>query len=105
MLVLFIFGYMFHKLASTYDKNPWIWALVGAGSYILIQLLVGFIIEAMYAVELIPMISDIMVNVIAIGISSGLVFLGYRFLKKKWDLEDTRFDLNGRDEINNIGKN
>lgn len=96
---------MFYKLASTYDKNPWIWAIVGAGSYILIQLLVGFIIGAMYAIELIPVMSEMTVNLIAIGISSGLVFLGYRFLKKKWDTEDTRFEIHRTDEINNIGKN
>lgn len=102
MIVLVVFGFMFYKLASSYDKSPWIWALVGAGSYILIQLLVGFIIGALYGLELIPVMSEIVVNIIAIGISSGLVYFGYRFLKNKWDAEDTRFDSH---QINEIGKN
>lgn len=105
MIVLFVFGYMFHKLASTYGKNAWIWALVGAGSYIAIQLLIGFVFGVLYAMDIVPDMSDIMLNILAVAVSSGVVYLGYRYLKNKWDSADTRFDIHRTDEINNIGRN
>ncbi|SMC76687.1 hypothetical protein [Moheibacter sediminis] len=104
MIVLFVFGFMFYKLAMGYDKNPWIWALVGAGSYIVIQLLINILVGFLSALNMIPEISGITLTIITVGVSSGSVYLGYRYLKNKWDEEDTRFDLHGRDEINNIGK-
>ncbi len=104
MIVLFVFGYTFYKLASTYGKNPWIWALVGAGSYIAIQLIMGFAIGALYAMDILPEMNEMTLNILAIIVSSGLVYLGYRYFQKKWDSEDTRFDINKRDEISEIGK-
>lgn len=105
MLVLFVFGYMFHKLATTYGKNPWIWALVGAGSYIAIQLIMGLAMGALYAMGILPVMNEMALNILGVLVSSGLVYLGYRYFQKKWDSEDTLFDINKRDEINNIGKN
>lgn len=104
MIVLFVFGYTFYKLASTYDKQPWLWAIVGAGSYIAIQLLLGVGIAALYTMGVLPVMNEMALNIAGVLIASAIVYFGYNYLKKKWEREDTRFDVNGRDEINNIGK-
>lgn len=101
MIVLFVFGYMFYKLAFNYDKNPWIWAVVGAASYIVIQLFIGFGVGVLYGLNILPTINETVVTIISVIVSSLLVYLGYRYLKNKWENEDTRF---GTTKIDEIGK-
>lgn len=103
MIVLFVFGFMFYKLANQFDKNPWIWAIVGAGSYVAIQLIISVIYGMLIFLGYVELYEkNFIYTLITIGTSSGLVYWGYHTIKKKWEVEDTRFDIN---QINEIGEN
>lgn len=101
MIVLFVFGYMFYKLAYNFDKSPWTWAVVGAASYIVIQLGLGFCIGLLYGMGVISTLNETAITIGGVIVSSLVVYLGYRYLKNKWEKEDTRFDAH---VIDNIGK-
>lgn len=102
MIVLFVFGYMFYKLAYQYDKNPWFWGLAGAASYIVLQLLMGAGVGVLhYGLGLFPSLNETVLNIVGVIISGLIVYMGYRYFKNKWAAEDTRFD---RNQINDIGK-
>lgn len=99
MIVLFVFGYVFYKLAFNFDKTPWVWALIGAGTYIVTQLLFSFFIGILYGLNVIPEVNEIVLTLFIVAVSSGAVYLLYRYMKSKWEKEDTRFDVNAIDGI------
>jgi len=79
MILLILFGVWFYNLAKKNNLNAVLWAIIGAGSYIVGQLLAGVVV-GMFAPS---MINDD-VALIVIGLFSGLgaVLIAYLFLQQ-----------------------
>lgn len=99
MLVLIVFGFLFYRIAEQYSKNKWLWALVGAGSYVAIQFLFGILFGILLEFGMIDEPSGWIITLFLIAISGGATYFLYNYLKKKWEAEDNTFSRGSIDEI------
>jgi drug/metabolite transporter (DMT)-like permease len=101
MLVLFIFGLAFYKLAEQFHKKRWLWAVVGAVSYVILQLLIGAAYGILYELGIITFFDESVLNIGGVLVAGLLSFVFYMILKKKWTKEQMNAQ---KTEIEEIGQ-
>lgn len=103
ILLLFFIGKYFYKLAEEYDKNKWLFGLLGIVSYYTGTILSGFILG--FAIEIISPgyinnFNDVTIGLLTIPFGLLTCYILYHYLEKKWKREVPDKD----DFINQIGK-
>ncbi len=102
--VIFI-GKYFFKLAETYEKSKWGYAILGIVTFYATVFITGFI-YAMFYISSNPYateddISTIVITLLSIPIGLGVTYLLYYLLEKSWKKNFT----NEKPSIDDIGKN
>ena len=100
MILLFVFGFTFYRLAKQFNKNPWGWGFLGAAMFVAFQFIVGICFGILYEFAIINELEDRTLSILAAILSAIITYFIYAFLKKKWNKEDTSYNLN----IEDIGK-
>lgn len=100
MLVLFIFAFMYYRIAEQNEKNKWLWAAVGGLGYATIQFALSIFHALLFEMGIFNIGNPILITFIIIGISGGIMYFIYTRLRRKWESEDNRFST---DSINEIG--
>jgi len=88
LILLYWIGKSFYKLAETYDKNKWGFAILGiisfyAGSFIS-QFLIGVAIVLISGEEAIDNITDLQSGLIGLPFGLLTLWILHRVLKKSW---------------------
>lgn len=100
MLVLFLFAFIYYRIAEQFNKNRWLWAAVGGLGYAAIQFALSILYALLIELGFITIKNSTLVTVILIGISGGIMYFIYTRLRRKWESEDDTFS---GDSINEIG--
>jgi formate-dependent nitrite reductase membrane component NrfD len=105
--IIFIYyvGNYFYKLAAKFDKNKWLFAIIGLavyyGSTLFLGLIYGIILE-LTDNSISESTTETLILAIA-GLVAGLTacYFLHKFLENKWQLEAIE---NKKDGIDNIGQ-
>lgn len=98
--IFLFFGYLFYKLAKKYNKNPWMWTIIGSFSYLIIQFIVGIVFRFIKKTVLLSHLNGtILMDIIEIFIASLIIYFLYRFLNNKWKNKDSQLTKNQIDQI------
>lgn len=99
MLLAFAFIYLvgrtFYKLAEKYEKNKWLFAVLGVLSYYAGILIASFVLGVILALtnpEMLDTLSDNTATIIAIPVGALSCWGLYAFLKKSWREASTKVD-------------
>lgn len=91
IIIVIIAGARFFKLAYDYDKNQYLWGLIGISSIFIFQLLIGFIYGIVYArlnpYEPVAESTKQTLNIIGSLVSYLLTIILYFVLQFKWKKE------------------
>lgn len=74
MLVLFIFAFIYYRIAEQFNKNRWLWAAVGGLGYAAIQFELSIVHALLFELGFINIEYPILVTFIIIGISGGILY-------------------------------
>lgn len=105
MILFIVFAVMFFRLASKFEKNRLLWTSVGVLSFLIVVFCSGIMIGILNELGILSEIENKYVGYIGAFLGSIIVYFIHRYLKIKWEREDTRFHMHRMDEINNIGNN
>lgn len=89
MLLIIFVAIGFIGLARMHGKKPWIYALIGVGTAFVSQLMTGFVYGLIYhptAEEISA--SEMMINLLAAGVSIVVTILVYTILRRKAEREE-----------------
>lgn len=86
LLVALLLGWPFYNLAKKYQKNKWIWSILGVLSFYITQFIAVMIWFLCYYLQLIPNFnpSDIYITLAMVLISILGEVLFYQILRKRW---------------------
>jgi hypothetical protein len=101
-LFIYFIGKYFYELANQFNKNKWLFVILGILSYYSGAFIGGIIlglISLIFAIE-IDWDNQILMNAIAIPFGLGITYLLYFLLKRKWNSE-----IKLEDSIDDIGAN
>lgn len=102
LIFIYWIGKYFYQLAEEFNKNKWLFAILGVVVYYAAQLIVGILIGvlAMFFNWNIDFESNIQMALIGIPAGAGITYLFYFLLKRKWKSEK----IEVKDSIQDIGK-
>lgn len=102
LIFIYWIGKYFYQLAEEFNKNKWLFAILGVVVYYAAQLIVGVLIGvlAMFFNWNIDFESNIQMALIGIPAGAGITYLFYFLLERKWKSEK----IEVKDSIQDIGK-
>ena len=102
LILIYFVGRKFYELSDFYNRNKWLFAVLGGLCYFISVFVFGMILGFVDAVYGIGMNWDNTVFLSLIGLPVGLLmcYIFYNILDRKWKKED---EIN-KEEINDIGK-
>ncbi|MGX7666861.1 hypothetical protein [Flavobacterium pedocola] len=101
ILLIFSVGKYFYQLADNYNKNKWVYAILGVISYYAGQLIGGVILgvcSMAFDIE-VDWDDNVLMTVIGLPIGIATCWLFYYLLKKKWSKAVVE-----QDSIDDIGR-
>ena len=102
LLFIYFIGKYFYELANQFNKNKWLFVILGILSYYSGAFIGGIIlglISLIFSIE-IDWENQVLMNAIAIPFGFGITYLLYFLLKRKWNSE-----IKLEDSIDDIGAN
>ncbi|MGB1104057.1 MAG: hypothetical protein ACPG21_10570 [Crocinitomicaceae bacterium] len=86
LLAIYFIGKSFYDLALKYEKNKWVFAIIGAVTYFASLFLVGLIIGMLSVTSSFNLnnVSDIVLSLIAIPVGILFCVILYQILKSAW---------------------
>lgn len=103
ILFIYFIGKYFYELAKTYQKNKWLFAILGVVSYYVgsvVLLIPALFLTAIMFPEFVDNLSERDYGFLAIPFGIATCYLLYYILKKQWS-RGINFQA---EEIDNIGK-
>lgn len=101
IVFIYFIGKYFYELAISFNKNKWVYAVLGVLSYYGGTLVMGValgILDGLFAIG-IDWDDNFYINLLAIPFGIGSTYLFYYLLKRKWSSEEV-----DRESIEDIGK-
>lgn len=103
IILLYWIGKYFYKLAETFEKSKWGYAILGIityyGSIVLIGIVIGILFEVI-SPGAIDGINETLLGILMLPFGILSCYLLYKFLEKKWEKQQP----NPVELINDIGK-
>lgn len=102
IILIYFIGKHFYKMAETYNKNKWLFAILGVVIYYVGTFLGGVILAILDEVFALGINweSNLMLGILALPFGIALDYLFYVILEKKWKKEFIPIG----NEIEEIGK-
>jgi len=103
LVLLYWIGKYYYKLAETYDKSKWGFAIIGIVSYYSGTLLFGIILMAIgeiFSQGFVDSFNETLLGLIMLPFGVLTCYLLYKYLEKTWKRNDSRLYNN----IDDIGK-
>ncbi|GAA3654106.1 hypothetical protein [Flavivirga jejuensis] len=103
ILLIYFIGKRFYDLSEEYNQNKWLYAILSVVVYYAGTFMVGIVLGVLieFGIVDIDLENSLMINIIALPLGIGVVYLFYIILEKKW--KKTVVVI--KDEIQDIGKN
>lgn len=102
ILLVYFIGRYFYKLAETYNKNTWLYAVIGVIMYYVGTAFAGLILGAFDAIFILEIdwSNNLLMSFIALPFGLGACYLFYYLLKRSW----SQAEVIDKAEIDDIGK-
>ena len=103
IVILFLAGREFYRLADNHDKQKWGYAIGAIALYYVTSFIAAFVIILVLSFtipETVETTSDTVLGLSGVPFGIAACYFLYHFLKKKWVKEAKAVGL----EINNIGR-
>lgn len=87
LILIYFVGKVFYNLAEQHGKSPWLFAILGVGSYYLGIFIGGVVIVLLYEVVLLKSIDDVddmLLSIVSIPIGVLGCWLFYLILDRVW---------------------
>ncbi len=102
LFFIYFIGKYFYELAEKYQKNKWVYALLGVLSYYMGAFITGFFLGLLMLIfnsNFLDSLSSLELNFLALPFGILTTFLFYIILRKNW----SKNYITPEDEINLIG--
>lgn len=106
LFIIYWIGKRFYDLATIHGRSPWGYAILGVAAYYITQLLFGMIayVASPETFSNMDKGSELLLNLVGIGIGAGVWYLLLQYLTRKWENEAEQNYIGIDDEISNIGR-
>lgn len=102
ILLIYFIGKHFYKMAETYNKNKWLFAILGVVTYYVGTFIGGIVLAILDEIFVLGINwdSNLILGLMALPFGIALDYLFYKILEKKWKKEFVPVG----NEIEDIGK-
>lgn len=102
ILLIYFIGKHFYKMAETYNKNKWLFAILGVVTYYVGTFIGGIVLAILDEIFVLGINwdSNLSLGLMALPFGIALDYLFYKILEKKWKKEFVPVG----NEIEDIGK-
>lgn len=89
LLFIYFIGKYFYSLAREFNKNKWVFAILGIVSYYAGAIIMGFVLGfiSIYLDDISWMEDQWWINMLSIPVGIFSTWLLYKFLKNSWEKE------------------